>query len=638
MLQKIGDSLKGKKTLAYIILVPLVLVFAVWGAAGIVNMDFFGPKTFAAKVNGQKIETAEVADAWRDQQSRWQQQFGTELPEETKKTLQDNLLESYVRNELVKERTSEFGYRVGADKLRAAIEREPAFQLDGKYNEQLALARLAQIGATPEKFRADIRANLQNAELERAIILSDFTTPQELARRFGLEDEQREVRYALLPAERFAASAAIDDASIKAFYDKNAADWTRPEAVKLQFAELRLEQMAAKVVVAETDLQDLYAANKDRYVDPEKRRGRHILISIEGGNDAAAKAQAEKVLAEVRAGKDFAALAKQYSKDSGSAAQGGDLGWAERSAFVGPFSDSLFSLKQGETSGLVKTEFGYHIIRLDGIQPGKARSFDEARVELEDEFRRDKAADLFGEKQEEVQRAIEAPGADFNAIAQKFGLVVAEVPEFLRGAGGAPLGADRGLEEVVFGDTVLNLRRIGGPVPLGDDRFVIVKVLDHRKAAPIPLADVREDVIARVRAERGAAAARAAADAAVRRIEGGEALDAVAKSLGVTAEPARFVGRGDPSISAQVLQAAFAARRPQPGKPVVQAISLDQAGGAALMVLSQARVAPVIATNVELQAKRISEAGQRSGQADAAAYILELRRKADVEKNPAAFE
>ena len=639
MLQKIGDSLKGKKIIAYIIIGLLGLLFAVWGAAGIVDMDFFGPSTYAVKVDGTKIDKEEIAEAWRDQQSRWQQQFGTELPEDTKKTLQDNLLESYIRNALVKERTRDFGYRVEAGKLRAAIENEPAFQLDGKYNEQLALARLAQIGVTAEKFRADVRANLQNAELERGIVLSEFMTPQELTRRFGLEDEQREMRYALLPTERYAAATqAVDEAAVAAFYEKNRADWMRPEAVKLQYGELRLEQMSASVVVADSDLQDLYAANKDRYVDPEKRRGRHILISIEGGNEAAAKAQAEKVLAEVRAGKDFAALAKQYSKDSGSAAQGGDLGWAERSAFVGPFSDSLFSLKQGETSGLVKTEFGFHIIRLEGIEPGKARSYDDARAELEDEFRRDKAADLFGERQEEVQRAIEAPGADFAAIAQKFGLVVGQVPEFLRGAGGAPLGADRALEDVVFGDTALNLRRIAGPVPLGDDRFVIVKVLEHRKAAPIPLADVRDEVIARVRAERGVAAARAAADAAVKRLEAGEALDAVAKSLGVTAEPARFVGRGDPSVSAQVLQAAFASRRPLAGKPVVQAVTLDEARGAAIIVQTQARVAPAAATNAELQAKRISEAGQRSGQGDVAAYILELRRKADVEKNPAAFD
>lgn len=636
MLQKIGDSLKGKKLVAYIVLIPIAFIFAVWGAAGIVQMDFFGQPNYAAKVNGEPIPLAQVSDAWREQQSRFQQQFGSEIPAETRRLLQDNLLESFIRQQLVSDRARASGYRVDAQRLRAAIEQEPAFQLDGKYNEQLALARLAQVGLTAERYRADVRRDLQNAELERALVISDFATPQELSRRFALEDEQREVRWAVVPAARYLGSVSLDEAAIAAFYEQNSARWIRPEAVRLRYAELRADQVAASVVVTEADLQDLYAQNRDRYSVPEKRRARHILIPIEGGNEAAARKQAEAVLAEVRAGKDFSALARQYSKDSGSAAQGGDLGWADRQAFVGPFADALFAMQPGATSDLVKTEFGFHIIRLDGIEPAKVQAFEEARLDLEDAVRRDKLADLFGEKQEEVQRRVERPGADLDAIAKDLGLTVGEVPEFVRGSGGAPFGADRGLQEVVFGDAVLNLRRIGGPVPIGEDRFVIVKVLEHRKAAPKPLAEVRDEVVAALRQQRAAEAARAAAEAARARLEAGESLESVARALGVTAEPARFVGRGDPSAPAELIEAAFAARRPQAGKPVWQAVTLDQDGGAALLAVTQARLEPQTG-NAQLRAQRISEAAQRAGRADAAAYVLEMRRKAKVKINRATF-
>lgn len=636
MLQKIGDSLKGKKLVAYIVLIPIAFIFAVWGAAGIVQMDFFGQPNYAAKVNGEPIPLARVNDAWREQQSRFQQQFGSEIPAETRKLLRDNLLESFIRQQLVSDRARASGYRVDAQRLRAAIEQEPAFQLDGKYNEQLALARLAQVGLTAERYRADVRRDLQNAELERALVISDFATPQELSRRFALEDEQRELRWAVLPAARYLGSVSVDEAAIAAFYEQNSARWIRPEAVRLRYAELRADQVAASVVVTEADLQDLYAQNRDRYSVPEKRRARHILIPIEGGNEAAARKQAEAVLAEVRAGKDFSALARQYSKDSGSAAQGGDLGWADRQAFVGPFADALFAMQPGATSDLVKTEFGFHIIRLDGIEPAKVQTFEEARLDLEDAVRRDKLADLFGEKQEEVQRRVERPGADLDAIAKDLGLTVGEVPEFVRGSGGAPFGADRGLQEVVFGDAVLNLRRIGGPVPIGEDRFVIVKVLEHRKAAPKPLAEVRDEVVAALRQQRAAEAARAAAESARARLEAGESLESVARALGVTAEPARFVGRGDPSVPAELIEAAFAARRPQAGKPVWQAVMLDQDGGAALLAVTQARLEPQTG-NAQLRAQRTSEAAQRAGRADAVAYVLEMRRKAKVKINPAAF-
>jgi peptidyl-prolyl cis-trans isomerase D len=362
--------------------------------------------------------------------------------------------------------------------------------------------------------------------------------------------------------------------------------------VRLQYAELRADQVAATITVTEADCRISTPRTARSMSRRSAARSRHILIPIDGANEAAARTQAETVLAEVKAGKDFAALAQQFSKDSGSANQGGDLGWSDKSAFVGPFAEALFAMKEGETSGLVKTEFGFHIIRLEGIQPSKVQTFEEARLQLEDTVRRDKVADIFGEKQEQVERRLESANADLAAIAAEVGLSLGEVPEYLRGAGGAPLGADPAIDEVVFSDSVLNLRRIGGPVALGEDRFVVVKVLEHRKAAPKPLAEVRTAVVEALRRQKASEAARAAADAALARVRAGEGLPEVARAFGVSAEAPRFVGRGDPSVSAKVLEAAFAARRPQAGKPVVEAVALDQDAGAAVLVLTQARVAP----------------------------------------------
>jgi peptidyl-prolyl cis-trans isomerase D len=636
MLQKIGDSLKGKKTLAYLILVPLALVFAVWGAVGIVNIDFTGAQSYAARVNGSKIPLARVSDAWREQQSEWQQRFGTEIPEATRTALQNSLLEQFVRSQLLSDRSRDYGYRVSAQRIEDYIRNEPAFQVDGKYNDNLALARLTQLGVTPEKFKADLRDSMQNAEIQQGIAVSEFMTPAELGRLLALEDEQREVRYAVLPAEKFQAGVQIDDAAVAAAYKKDEASFMTPETVRLQYAELRLDQVASQVVVADSDLQDLYAKGRDRYVDAEKRRARHILITIDGGNDAAAAKLAADVLAQAKAGGDFEALAKKYSKDAGSAAQGGDLGWSERNAFVGPFADAVFSMKEGELRGPIKTQFGYHVIRLDGVQAGRTKSYDEAKVQLEAEFRRDRAADLFGERQEQVQRKLEEPKADFAAIAREFGLQVGEVAEFARGTGGAPLGADRGLDEVVFGDATLNQRRVGGPVPLGEDRFVIVKVLDHHKPAPKPLATVRDQIVAGLRKERGTEAARAAAEAATRRLEAGDSFEQLAKSIGATAEAARFIGRGDPSIPAQIREFVFSAPRPRAGKPVYRAIALEQ-GGAAIVAVTQSRAAPPD-SNAELRATRVRDAVGRSSRGIAGAYVSEIRRGADVETNTKAFQ
>ncbi|MDW8260016.1 MAG: SurA N-terminal domain-containing protein, partial [Gammaproteobacteria bacterium] len=252
MLQRLRDSLVGNKVVAYIVLLPLALVFAAWGAYGVVNMDVFAAADRAAEVNGRAIGREEVLEAWQDQQSDWQQRFGGEIPAEQVAELQQNLLESFVRNALVTERAADAGYRVPRERIDEVIANLPAFQIEGKYNEAQALAVLANRGISQEKFRADLRVSLQNQELQRAIQVSNFATPNEIERRLALEDEQREVALLTLPAERFAGPAP-SDAELQQWLERHAADYQTPESVRLQFGELRLEQMAAQVVVTEDD-------------------------------------------------------------------------------------------------------------------------------------------------------------------------------------------------------------------------------------------------------------------------------------------------------------------------------------------------------------------------------------------------
>ncbi len=627
MLQKIGDSLKGRKILPWLILVPLALIFAVWGATGMVSMDFFGAQTWAAKVNGQRIEVAEANDAWRNEQSRWQQQFGTDIPETERAALQDGVLERLIRARLIGERSQEAGYRVSGDRVRQEIEGEPAFQVDGKYSETLALARLAQVGISADQFRNDIRTGLQNAELERGLGLSEFMTATEIGRRLAIEDEQREVRVAVLPLERF-RGAVPDEAALTAWYAKNGKQFETPESVALDYAEGSLAQLEASVTVTEDDLQGFYAENKDRYVAPERRQARHILLKTEQ--------EANAVLGRLKAGEDFATLAKSLSQDTGSKDSGGDLGLSERSAFVKPFADAVFTMAQGETRGPIKTDFGFHVIRLDGIAAGGTRAFADVRGELEQELRRDRAADRFGDIQEQAQRRAEQPGADLAAIAKDLGLTVGEVKDFRRGTGGEPLGVDPALEAAVFSDKVLGQRRISDPVGLGDERFVIVKVRTHTKAAVPPLASVRDQVVAAVQRDNASAAARAAAEAAAARVDGVAAFDVVARGLGATAEPARFVDRRDPAIPAAVREALFAMPRPVGGRPVTRAVPLPE-GGYALVSLSQTRSVPspgdALARGIRAQ-----QLVNQQAQATIGAYIEEMRRSAKVEKNARAFQ
>jgi peptidyl-prolyl cis-trans isomerase D len=471
--------------------------------------------------------------------------------------------------------------------------------------------------------------------VQSAIRISNFLTPYELERMRALQEEEREVQFVTLSAEKFAGKEPIAEADIEKAYQENLSRYMNPEYVRLAYAELRVDQLAAQVTVTDDEVSEAYEKSKDRYETPEKRRVRQILIAVEGNNDDEARKEAEKVLADAKAGKDFAALAKQHSDDTGSAQQGGDIGFIERSYFEGAFAGAVFSMSPGEIRGPVKTEYGYHVIKLEEIQPGSTRTLEQARDEIRAELQRERAADRLSEVQQALEARIEAPGADLDGIAKEFGMQVGQVERFERGSGGAPLGNSDDLQEAVFSADVIDERRIAGPVPLGEDRLVLVKALEHQKAEPKPLAEVRDDVIATLRKQRGTEAAVKAAEAARAELEAGTPFATVAKKLGVELEPARYIGREDPSVPAQVRDLAFRSPKPKSG-PIFRTATLDS-GGAALVAITGVRTENSL-PNAQLQVARAQAAMARGGAGDFVAYLEEVRRNADVEKNPRAFE
>jgi peptidyl-prolyl cis-trans isomerase D len=639
MLQRIGDALKGRegntrrKWITYLFVGVLSFVFAAWGAYGIVNLNF-GGSNYAAEANGSKISIEEARNAWLRQQSMWQQRLGgSELPAPLRTRLQDQVLESLIRRALLTQRSHDLGYRVSDAALREAVQGEAAFQVDGVYSPDAAKAALAQAGISVDTYQQQLRTDLQQLQLEGGIRASDFLTPTELTRLTDLEDQQREVRYLILPVDRYHSSAAVTDAAVQAYYKEHLAQYMNPESVRLQYAELRLEALAAQQQqLSDADLHAAYEKERSRLEVPEKRHARHILIT--GKDDAAALAQAQQVLAQAKSGKDFGELAKQYSQDPGTAPNGGDLGWAERSAFVKPFADALFGMQVGEIAGPVKTQYGYHIIRLDEVQASKGKSFDEARPELEAQVRRARATDRFGEIQEQLQAKLAEPGADLAALAQQYSLQQGEVKEFVKGAGGVPFGAAPQLQELLFGEPPLGTDKLAGPVLLGDDRLVIFKVLEHRAAAPKPLAEVRDSIVAALTKEQGTQAALSAAQRARDELLKGASFEAIATGLKVSADPAHFIGRNDPSVPAQIREAAFALPR-LAGKPEFRAVTLND-GGAALIAVSAVRTAAT--HDNEAQTSRTQQETERLGTGATFAYIDEVRRTASVRKNPKAFE
>jgi peptidyl-prolyl cis-trans isomerase D len=632
LLQRIRDKLHGP--LAWVVLGPIILVFVAWGAYGIVNLSV-GGSNYAAEADGSKISLEDARGAWLRTQGMWQQRLGgAAIPEQMRDQLQNQTLENLIKNALIAERTQKLGYRVSPAQLHEAVTSEPAFQIGGQYSPEAARLALAQAGISLQNFEGQLRDDARRTQLEAGIRASNFMTAAELSRLNALENQQREVRYLILPEDKYAAGFKPDDAAVVAYYKAHQKQYLTNESDKIDYAELRLDTLAAQQTISDADLHAAYDKAKSTLLIPEKRHARHILIPVTGKDDAAALAQAQQVLAQAKSGKDFGELAKQYSQDPGSAKNGGDLGWAERSSFAAPFADALFGMSVGEIKGPVKTEYGYHIIRLDEVQAAHGKSFEDARADLEAQLRRDRATDRFGEIQEQLQAKLAEPGADLSVLAQEFHLGHGQIDTFTKGIGGAPLGAAPQLQELLFAEPPAPTGKIAGPVLLGDDRLVLVKVLEHRAPEPRALADVREAIVTAMTREQASQAALKAAEAARDQLQSGASFDVVAQALKVSAEPAHFVGRNDPSLQGEVRAAVFAALPPA-GKPQFRALGLKD-GSAAVFEVSAVRTAP--AGDDKTQFERGLREAQNQGQSEVMAYLDEMRRTADVKKNPKAFE
>jgi peptidyl-prolyl cis-trans isomerase D len=520
-----------------------------------------------------------------------------------------------------------------------SFEEIPEFQIDGKFSQDAATRVLMSQGISPAAFEADQRRELQVTQLQDGIAVSAFVTPQELERIRTLQGEQREAAWFVIPASRYASQSTPDEAAVSAYYEQHKTSFMTPETLTLKYVELQVSDLLPQVTVTEADLQAHYESMKDSFVEQEKRRGRHILIQVSGdSDDAAARKRAEELLARANAGEDFAKLAREFSQDAGSAAQGGDLGWAERSFFVGPFADALFTMKLGEIRGPVRSEFGYHIIRLDEIDAGRQQPFEEVRAELEDQYRRQEAEKIFGERQEQLAEKAFENLDTLDAVATELGLTQHEVTGFTRAQGGGPFGARPEIIEAAFSEDVRNGQN-SQPIELEPGHVVVLRVDARQEAAQKPLEQVRGEIVAAIAKERGEEMARKTGlETADQLKSGATTWEQAVSMLKAEAQGPKWIGRADGTLPVELRNALFAAPKPKGEQAArhYQAVALGN-GDFAILAMTGARVDATAETPEQRQA-RVRQATSRVATGEVIGYLTQVRTRADVDKNPKAFE
>lgn len=527
------------------------------------------------------------------------------------------------------------GIAVGDAAVAAQIQQFPAFQVDGQFNlERYQLALQTQVPPqTPRQFEAAIRESLQQSLIPVQVGESAFATPSQLERLMVLLGERRDVEFAILPPPEPDAGDVAED-EIKSWYAANTADFRAPETVTIEYVEIDDSAIEIADMPSEEELRAFYASQRARFAGDEERLASHILVEVPADADdatvQAARERARDLAEQAQAeGADFAALAREHSDDFGSADAGGDLDWVEPGAMVPEFEAALFEMEPGEVSDPVRTDFGWHVLYLRDVRGGEgAVPFEAVRDELARELTgnaRERAwSDLVGQV---VDQAYRDPNS-LEPAAAVGGLEVKTAGPFARG-GGEGVAAHPAVQRAAFTESLIEDGTVSDPIEVGTNHSVLIRVVGHTAEHARPLEEVREEVVAAIRADRSARRAAEAASQLVERIAAGESLQEIADEEGLAVQQVPGVPRGTPIPHPAAVDAYFAADVPAEGAASAGQVELDDGS---IVVFAVTAVIPGDPSEASEQEKELlrQQLTILAGNESAAAVLRALRERMKV--------
>jgi len=500
---------------------------------GLFGIDYYfrtplGGDTIAT-VGGSRVSQGDFDQALRQQQETLQQQFGRnwdaslmENPE-----LRRSVLERVINERLVGLGAERAGVKIDDKQLADRIASEPAFQEDGKFSrsryEAIARAQGFSVVGLDERLREDMRLT----RYRDSIVQTAFVPRSTLDGFIRLSEQSREVSMIQVTPDAFLASVKPTEEQVRAYYESKTQEFAVPEQVRVEYVELSVDSLAAKTPVDPEEVKKFYEANKSRFVQREERRASHILLAVKPdapeAEQKAVEAKAAAIAAEVRKKPaSFAEVARRESKDPGSAAQGGDLGFFARGAMVKPFEDAAFGAKKDEIVGPVRTDFGWHVIRVTDVKPEKGKSLAEATPEIEAELKKGTASRRFVEVAEGLTNMVYEQSTSLKPAADQYGLAIQQSGWFAKGGGAPGLLNNPKLLADVFSDNAIKAKRNTAAIEVAPSVLVAARVIEHKPASQRPYESVRAAIEQRLKREEALKLATADGEAKLKAAQDGK--------------------------------------------------------------------------------------------------------------------
>ena len=623
MLQNIRDNSQGwiAKTIIGIIVALMAFtgIEAIFQASGNNKQD-------VAKVNGEEITQTELGQAVDMQRRQLMQQLGKDFDASLldEKLLRDAALKGLIDRKLLLQGAadSKFGFSEAA--LDQVILQTPEFQVDGKFSAERFDQVIRQLGYSRLQFRQMLTQEMLIGQVRAGIAGSGFVTDAEVLAFARLEKQTRD--FATVNIKANPAAVKLTDDEVKAYYDQHAKEFMTPDQVVIDYLELKKSSFFDQVTVKDEDLQAAY--QKETANLAEQRRAAHILIEVNDKvSEAQAKAKIEEIQARLAKGEKFEALAKEFSQDPGSANNGGDLGYAGPGVYDPDFETALYALNKDQVSAPVRSSFGWHLIKLLGVEAPQVPTFASLKDKLTRELKTQQVEQRFVEATKQLEdAAFEA--SDLAQPASDLKLTVHTSAPFGR-EGGEGIAANRAVVTAAFSPEVLDEGANSTAIELDPETIIVLRAKEHLKPKQLPLESVAAAIRTQMAKERASAAAKAHADELIASLRDGKTplnqpVDGQAWKVTEAAT------RSQETIDPAVLQALF--RMPKPvakDKPTFTTVTLAD-GSLVIVRLNGVNEAAAPSDEEKAQYRRFL--ASRVGQQDFAAYRKQLESKADIKK------
>jgi Parvulin-like peptidyl-prolyl isomerase len=587
LMDKLREGAQG--SIAKIIFWLIIFSFALAGVGSYLNRPV---NTDPADVNGEPITAQALERAYGNERARLESQFGDSFSQLASnpayvQKLRKSVLDKLVGDLLLDQQAFNAQIRVGDEQVKGAIRKMPEFQQDGNFDNERYINLLGRAGLTPKGFSDSIRMDLVRQGWVGGIVGSEFALPSESKRLNALLQQTRDLTLYTVPASHFVAQVTASDAEIDNYYKANQKLFMSPEKVKVSYILVDGNELAKSLKVTDADLKNYYDQHQELYQTPERRHVAHILVTDK--DETKAKQKAEDLLAKIKSGEDFAKLAEANSADTLSAKKGGELDPFEKGVMDPAFEQASFALaKTGDLSSVIKSKFGFHIIKLLGVETQAVKAFDTVKNDVLAKLRTDKGHELFLDQQQKLSDlSFENPDS-LDMVAEKLG-IKAQTSDYITANTSAFPFSDPKFKQQAFSADLRDQNINSEVVALSDNVAVVLHVLDYKPAAVRSLTEVKNDVIAAVKAAKAKDEAVKQANALQVALAKGDSVDALLKTLSGTQKEFKGVTRNSSDLEPTVLRALFRMPKPAEGKPALEVIAQSN-GDQAVLLLNKVAV------------------------------------------------